>query len=199
MDGFRWVELEGKVLGLIGYGQVGSRVASRARAFNMTVLVYDPYVDEERLTRDGCSKTGLETLLKESDFVSIHAALTPETRHLISDRAISLMKPTAVVVNTARGGLIDEEALYKALKEHKIHSAALDVFEEDPVRRGNPLLELDNVTATPHSAGRSPEVEIRGYRQVALQAAAYLKGLKVDPMYISNREILREGGHGTPI
>jgi len=191
MDSFTWVELEGKTMGLIGYGQVGSRVSRRALAFDMRVLVYDPYVEDGRLSGDGCVRAELDDLLRASDFVSIHAALTPDTRHLIGERALGLMKPTAVIVNTARGSIIDEAALFRALRERRVHSAALDVFEEDPVRQGNPLLELDNVTATPHSAGRSPEVEARGYRQVALQAAAYLKGLNVDPVYVSNREVLR--------
>ncbi|TRO49292.1 gluconate 2-dehydrogenase [Candidatus Bathyarchaeota archaeon] len=191
MDSFRWVELEGKTLGLIGYGQVGSRVAKRALAFDMRVMVYDPYVEEARLSKDRCVKAELDALLKESDFVSIHTMLTPETEHMIDERALILMKPTAMLVNTARGGIIDEAALYQALKERRIHSAALDVFEEDPVKKSNPLLGLDNVTATPHSAGRSPEVEVRGYRQVAQQAAVYLKGLGVDPMYVSNRDVMR--------
>ena len=191
MDSFRWVELEGKTLGLIGYGQVGSKVSKRALVFGMKVLVYDPYLDEEVITKDGCVKADLDTLLKESDFVSIHASLTPETKHMINERTLSLMKPTAVIINTARGGIIDEAALFRALKENRLHGAALDVFEEDPIKQSNPLLELDNVTVTPHSSGRSPEVELRGYMQVAQQTTAFVMGLDVDPTYVSNREVLR--------
>jgi D-3-phosphoglycerate dehydrogenase len=191
MDSFQWMELEGKTLGLIGYGQVGTRVAKRALAFDMRVVVYDPYVDEATLIKDGCVNTSLETLLRCSDFVSIHAMLTPETRHMINEETLRLMKPSSVLVNTARGGIVDEPALYRALKEHRIYGAALDVFEEDPIKPSNPLLGLDSLTVTPHSAGRSPEVEVRGIRQVAQQAARFLRGDPVDPVYVSNKDVLR--------
>ncbi|MBN2335374.1 2-hydroxyacid dehydrogenase [Candidatus Bathyarchaeota archaeon] len=190
MDGFRWMELSGKTLGLIGYGQVGYRVAKRAKAFDMKVKVYDPYVDEKSLMKDGCIKTGLDELLATSDFVSVHAKLTPDTRHMLNEKTLRKMKPTAVLVNTARGGIIDEEALCTALRKGWIGGAALDVYEDDPIKPGNRLLELDNVTLTPHSAGRSPETEMRGYRQIAVQVASYLRGEGVDPVHVTNKAVL---------
>jgi len=190
MSGFRWMELEGKKLGLIGYGQVGERVAARAKAFGMNVMVYDPFVDAEMLRGEGCVKVGFDDLLASSDIVSIHARLTPETRHMIDGEALKKMKPTAILVNTARGELIDEAALVTALKEGWIAGAALDVFEDDPIKRGNQLLSLDNVTLTPHSAGRSPETEMRGYRQIAHQVASYLRGEDVNPIHVANKSVL---------
>ena len=100
------------------------------------------------------------------------------------------MKKTTVIINTARGEIIDEEALYRALTTGVIASAALDVFKMDPIRQDNPLIGLDNVTITPHSAGRSPDTEMRGYRQVALQVTAFLRGEDINPMYVSNKAVL---------
>ena len=185
-----WMELNGKTLGLIGYGQVGMRVSKRAHAFNMEVIVYDPYIPAELLENDGCKSVELDYLLKESDFVSIHAKLTPETKHLINKDTLETMKKNAVLINTARGEIVDEKALYNALKNNVIASAALDVVEEDPIKQGNPLIGLDNITLTPHTAGRSPDTEMRGYRQVAQQVANYLKGKEIPSMYISNKAVL---------
>ncbi len=190
MSGYRWMELEGKKLGLIGYGQVGRRVAARAKAFGMTVKVHDPFVEAEALREDECVKTGLDDLLASSDFVSIHARLTPETRHMIDAEALKKMKPTAILINTARGEIIDEEALVTALKEGWIAGAALDVFEDDPIKSRNQLLTLSNMTLTPHSAGRSPETERRGYRQIARQVASYLRGEGVDSVHVVNKPVL---------
>jgi D-3-phosphoglycerate dehydrogenase len=187
---FNWMELNGKTLGLIGFGQVGARVAKRAHAFGMNVIVFDPYIDASILESEGCDNIGLDYLLDKSDFISIHAKLTPETRHMINDETLAKMKRTAVVINTARGSIIDEEALFRALTNGVIASAAMDVFEEDPIKQDNPLIQLDNVTITPHSAGRSPDTEMRGYRQVALQVAAYLRGEEINPIYVSNKAVL---------
>jgi len=187
---FNWMELNGKTLGLIGYGQVGTRVAKRAHAFGMKVIVFDPYIDAAILEGEGCTSVELDKLLADSDFISIHAKLTPETHHMINDETLAKMKKTAVLINTSRGSIIDEEALYRALTNGVIASVALDVFEEDPVKQDNPLIQLDNVTITPHSAGRSPDTEMRGYRQVALQVAVYLRGEKINPMYVSNKAVL---------
>ena len=160
------MELNGKTLGLIGYGQVGMRVANRAHSFGMEVIVYDPYIPDVLLEKDGCMSVKLEKVLTKSDFVSIHAKLTSETRHMINADTLGKMKSTAVLINTARGEIIDEKALYNALKNKVIQAAALDVVEEDPIKPDNPLIELDNCTLTPHTAGRSPDTEMRGYRQV---------------------------------
>lgn len=187
---FNWMELNGKTLGLIGYGQVGARVAKRAHAFGMNVIVFDPYLETSILEDEGCTSVELNKLLGDADFISIHAKLTPETHHMINDKTLAKMKKTAVLINTARGSIIDEEALLMALTKGVIASAALDVFEEDPIKQGNPLIQLENVTITPHSAGRSPDTEMRGYRQVALQVAAYLRGEEINPMYVSNKAVL---------
>jgi D-3-phosphoglycerate dehydrogenase len=190
LDSYDFQELGGKTLGLIGFGEVGKRVAKRARAFGMSVQVFDPYITAKALTKEDCSKTELEPLLRTSDFVSIHAKLTPETTHMLNAGRLAMMKPSAVIINTARGEIIDEKALYEALKSKKITSAALDVFEEDPVKQNNVLLTLENVTVTPHTAGRSPEVEKRGYQQVAEATAKYLRGDEIKRSQIANPKVL---------
>ena len=190
LETFEWMEANGKTLGLIGYGQVGSRVAKRARAFDMKVIVYDPYIDQQVLIDEECTPTDLDNLLRVSDFISIHAGLSPDTLHMINADAFSKMKKTAVLVNSARGSIVDEKALYDALKNGVIASAALDVVEEDPIKKDNPLLSLENITLTPHTAGRSPDTEMRGYRQVAQQVAKYLCGEKIQPMYVANKAVL---------
>ena len=190
LDSFNWMELNGKTLGLIGFGQVGTRVAKRAHAFGMNVIVYDPYIETSILGSAGCACVKLDHLLKDSDFISIHAKLTPETHHMINDETLPKMKKTTVLINTARGEIIDEDALFRALSKGVIASAALDVFEQDPIQWDNPLIQLDNVTITPHSAGRSPNTEMRGYRQVALQVASFLRGEEINPIYVSNKAVL---------
>lgn len=194
LDSFEWMEANGKVLGLIGYGQVGSRVAKRAKAFDMRVIVFDPYIDGQILVDEGCEPVDLDKVLRISDFISIHAGLSPDTHHMINAEAFSKMKKTAVLVNSARGSIVDEKALYDALKDGVISSAALDVVELDPIKSDNPLINLKNITLTPHTAGRSPDTEMRGYRQVAQQVARYLRGEEIQPMYISNKAVLNKSG-----
>ena len=193
LGSFNWMEANEKVLGLIGYGQVGSRVAKRAKAFNMRVIVFDPYIDESILRDEGCEPVDLDILLRGSDFISIHAGLSQETHHMVNKEAFSKMKRTAVLVNTARGSIVDEDALYEALKDGVIASAALDVVEDDPIKSDNKLIQLDNITLTPHTAGRSPDTEMRGYRQIAQQVATYLRGKEINPMHIANRDVLKKG------
>jgi D-3-phosphoglycerate dehydrogenase len=150
-------DLRGKTIGIIGYGKVGRKVATRARGFEMTVLVYDPYADVD----DGVvTAVDLETLLRDSDFVSIHARLTPETKNLIGTRELAMMKSTAYLINTARSGIVDEEALVDVLEMKRIQGAALDVFLEEPISRNHPLKKLDNVVLTPHLAGSTVEAEL---------------------------------------
>jgi phosphoglycerate dehydrogenase-like enzyme len=180
------MESNGRVLGLIGYGQVGSRVAKRALAFDMKVIVYDPYIEDRILLEDGCISASLDEVLSESDFVSIHTKLSDETYHMINEKTLAKMKPTAVLINTARGSIVDEKALYNALKNGIITSAAIDVFEDDPIKPDNLLISLNNITITPHTAGRSPFTEIRGYQQIALQVARFLRGEEIQPQHISN-------------
>ncbi|MFH1268890.1 MAG: 2-hydroxyacid dehydrogenase [Planctomycetota bacterium] len=143
-------ELHEKTVGLVGYGAVGRLVAGYLDAFGSRVLAYDPFVKNDPAP---AALVDLETLLKESDVVSIHARLTDQTHHLIGEKELAWMKPSGVLVNTARSGLVDEEALVRALAERRIMGAALDVFDTEPLPPNHPLLELDNVTITPHLAG----------------------------------------------
>lgn len=156
------IDLDGKVLGIIGFGKIGSLVAKKCRyAFNMEILVYDPYVKEERVNEVEGRLVDLKILLKESDFVSIHTPLTNETKHLIGEKELKLMKPTSFIINMARGPIWDEKALAKALSEGWIRGAGTDVFEEEPPREDNPLLKLDNILLTPHMAALTKECVIR--------------------------------------
>ena len=146
------IELNGKTLGLIGLGAIGSAVAQRAKAFNMEVLVYDPYVDENRVTKMGYRRVQLDRLLRESDVVSIHSPLTTETKKLIGEQELNLMKKSAILINTARGTVVDESSLIEALKKRTIAGAGIDVLTQEPPRPDNPLLTLENVILTPHCA-----------------------------------------------
>jgi len=155
---FMGIELNNKTLGVIGMGRIGSQVVTRAKSFGMNVIVHDPYISEESADEMGVEIAELETLLKKSDIITIHVPLTKETKHLISYREFDMMKNTAFIINCARGGIVDEEALYKSLKEGEIAGAALDVFEEEPPE-DSPLLELDNVVLTPHIGASTVEAQ----------------------------------------
>jgi phosphoglycerate dehydrogenase-like enzyme len=153
----RGMELHGKTIGIVGLGRIGRLVAGKARAFGMQVLAYDPYVS----TSDTAELTTLDQVLRESDFVSLHPVLTPETHRLIDAAALALMKPTAYLINTSRGGVIDEPALIEALRNKKIAGAGLDVFETEPPELDNPLLHMQNVIGTPHGLGHADESLLR--------------------------------------
>lgn len=151
-------DVTGMTLGLIGLGNVGSRVADIARlAFGMRVLAHDPYVDDARFEARGVERRPLAELLAESDFVSIHCPRTPETEWMLGADEFALMKPTAYLMNTARGGILDEEALAAALREGRLAGAGIDVWDIEPPPLDHPLLALDNVVATPHIAGVTVE------------------------------------------
>jgi len=153
----RQVEIRGSTLGIVGLGAIGSRVAQIGKsAFNMRILACDPYIIPERAEQFGGKLVDMETLLKESDVVTTHTPLNEETRHLIGERELSLMKPTAILINTSRGPVVDEKALIKVLKQGKISGAGLDVFETEPLEKDSPLRSLDNVVMTPH-IGSTPE------------------------------------------
>ncbi|HIQ32257.1 MAG TPA: phosphoglycerate dehydrogenase, partial [Methanothermococcus okinawensis] len=173
---FKGIELYGKTLGVIGLGRIGQQVVKRAKAFGMNIVGYDPYIPEE-VARDLGVKLldDLNELCKVSDFITLHVPLTPKTRHIIGKEQISLMKRNAIIVNCARGGLIDERALYEALKEGRIRAAALDVFEEEPPRN-NPLLTLDNVIGTPHQGASTEEAQKSAGIIVAEQIVKILRG-----------------------
>jgi D-3-phosphoglycerate dehydrogenase len=168
----RLVELSGKTLGIVGCGRTGLLIARLARAgLGMRVLGYSPSADPARLARAGvASVSDLDTLLAASDVVSLHVPLTDSTRGLLDARRLSLMKPTAYLVNTARGGVVDEAALIRALAEGRIAGAGLDVFDSERMPPGYPLLALPNVILSPHAAGSSEEA----LRRTALAAARLL-------------------------
>jgi glyoxylate reductase len=148
------MDFAGATLGIVGFGRIGQAMAKRATGFDMRVLYYDPGASPSDPSLPAVS-TDLDTLLQESDFISIHVPLTPETRHLVNAEFLSKMKPKAVLVNTARGGVLDQVALYETLKENRIFAAALDVTDPEPLPLESPLLELDNCIIVPHIASAS--------------------------------------------
>jgi D-3-phosphoglycerate dehydrogenase len=150
------VEMRGKTLGIIGLGQIGRQVCRRAKGFGMQVVAYDPYPDERFARSWGVRYLSLDELLASADFVSLHAPVTPETRHLINPTTLAQMKPGAYLINTSRGELVDEAALAAALRQGRLAGAASDVFSKEPPG-DNPLLSLENFIATPHSAGQTEE------------------------------------------
>ncbi|MCK4439260.1 D-glycerate dehydrogenase, partial [Candidatus Bathyarchaeota archaeon] len=154
-------DVHGKTLGIVGMGRIGSAMVPRARGFNMDIIYYDCVRNPEKERELNIESRTLEELLENSDFVSMHVPLTPETHHMISEKQLRMMKPTAYLVNTSRGPVIDEEALYKALKRGWIAGAALDVHEKEPTDSDSPLLELDNMIVTPHIASASVETRTK--------------------------------------
>ncbi len=142
-------------VGLIGYGYIGSRVAKRLWGFESKVLVYDPFTDPEKLKAEGANPVGLDELLRESDFVSIHLRLSDKTEKFMGEEEFAKMKETAYFINTARSGLVDTDALVEALKNKKIGGAAIDVYDTEPLPSDHPYLKLDNITLTSHLAGTS--------------------------------------------
>lgn len=149
--------LHGQTLGLVGFGHAGKLVARKVSGFEVKVVVHDPYFSAEALAEYGVGSVSLDTLLAESDFVSLHCPLTKSTHHLIGERELKLMKRSAILINTSRGPIVDEQALIRALREGWIAAAGLDVFEQEPIDQQNPLLSLDNAVITPHIAGYSDE------------------------------------------
>jgi glyoxylate reductase len=148
-------DVHGATLGIVGLGQIGLAVARRARGFDMRILCHDRVPNPGAEAEVGSEHVDLERLLRESDFVSLHVPLSPETRHLIGERELSLMKPTAVLVNASRGAVVDQQALYAALKDGRIAAAGLDVAEVEPIPLDDPLLTLNNVVITPHVGSAS--------------------------------------------
>ncbi len=170
------VELEGKTIGVVGFGRIGYQVAKIANAFGMKVLLYDPYPKEERAKEVGGSFASLEDLLRESDVVTLHVPLVEATYHMINEERLKLMKPTAILINAARGAVVDTKALVKALQEGWIAGAGLDVYEEEPLPKDHPLTKLDNVVLTPHIGASTVEAQMRAGVQVAEQIVEILKG-----------------------
>jgi D-3-phosphoglycerate dehydrogenase len=177
MRGGQWprgtlADLEGKTLGIIGLGAIGRRVASLAAMFNMRLLAWTFGVDNGRAASVGARRVELEELLRQSDIVSIHLRLSPESRGLLTRERLTLMKPTAFLVNTARGAIVDRDALIDALQNQRIAGAALDVFHEEPIAANDPLLSLPNVVLSPHNAGTTHETTSAGLRKAVENIAS---------------------------
>jgi len=179
----RGMELLGKTLGLVALGRIGRLTAGFGRAFGMRVLAYDPYVDTSELAE----LVSLEDLLRQSDFVSLHPVLTPETFHLINAERLALMKPTAYLINTSRGGVIDEAALVAALRQGRPAGAGLDVFETEPPAVDNPLLGMPNVIGTPHGLSHADESLRRCAAMTEENVLAIVEGRL--PPYHVNRQV----------
>jgi D-3-phosphoglycerate dehydrogenase len=150
------VELYGKTMGILGLGAVGKAVAKRAAGFSMQVMACDPCIDERYVKAQGIVRTDFDSLIRGADFISLHLPLTAETRHIISGEVMKTMKPGAIIINTARGGLIDEGAAYELLRSGRLGGLGIDVYEEEPPKQP-PLFSLENVVATPHTASRTAE------------------------------------------
>ncbi len=176
---FEGHEIYGKTLGLIGSGRIGAEVAKRAQAFGMRVIAFDPYLPPEIAAKINVALVPKETVLRESDFISIHAALTPETRGMMGAKDLALMKKTAVLVNCARGEIVQEAALAEALKAGVIAGAALDVFEKEPPA-GSPLLSAPHVVFTPHLGASTHEAQARAGAIIAEQVMKALDGTRPD-------------------
>jgi len=184
--------LNGQRLGLVGLGNIGRLVASKARAFGLEVVAFDPYLREQHAYVDGIPLVDLDELMTGSDYVSVHCPLNESTRHLLGQRELSLMKPTAYLINTARGPIVDQAALVELLSRGALAGAGLDVFEQEPLAADDPLRGLDNVILTPHSASVSVESTIDCRRAAVEHVVTALRGGV--PTDVVNRAVLSRGG-----
>lgn len=168
--------LRNRTAGIIGFGIIGKNVATRLTAFGTNIIAYDPFCKKEEAAKYNVELLSLEELLKRSDYVLMHARLSEDTRKLLGEKEFALMKPTSIFINTARAGLVDEEALIKALQEKTIRSAALDVFSQEPLPLDHPFYKLDNVTLTPHRAGATVDTRLISLAMIVNQLDAYFSG-----------------------
>jgi len=182
-------ELSGSMVGIVGFGQTGRLVAEKLKGFDVGLAVCDPYVDESAIRLSGCRSADLETVLSESDIVSIHVRLSENTRGMIGEKELRTMKPSAYLINTARAGLIDLDALVMALAEGWIQGAAVDVYEREPAPVDHPLFSLDNVTVTTHRAGDTLNAYWKAPQLMGAQLAKHLAGER--PAFLANPHILR--------
>ena len=181
----------GETVGIVGLGNIGSAFARRVAAFEASVIAHDPYVDDAHFKALGVERVSLETLAERADYVSVHTLLNAETHHLINEAFLRRMKPTAMLINTARGPVVDEQALAQALTEKRLACAALDVWEHEPVANDNPLLRMDNVIATPHAAFFSSSAVARIPRRCGEEVARVLTGRR--PLNAVNPEVYAPG------
>ncbi|MFC1924921.1 NAD(P)-dependent oxidoreductase [Chloroflexota bacterium] len=172
----RGVDLAGKTAGIVGLGAIGFEVAKRLRSFDMELLVYDPFIDPEKITKAGARQVEMRELMEKSDFITLHCAVSAETENLIGPEMIDLMKPAACLVNTAGWEIVDERSLLDALKTGRIAGAAFDIYETHPVPLQSPLLELDNVVLTPHIGGATDGTVERYSRIMTEEIERFLAG-----------------------
>ena len=180
--------MRGRVLGILGYGRIGYALAQRAIPHGLKILVHDPYITADRVADIGAELVDKDRLVTESDFISVHAPLTPETHHTIGEPELRAMKPTTYLINTARGPLIDEYALARAIDAGWIAGAGIDVLEQEPPPPNHPLIGLDRAVVTPHAAFLSEESLLELERRAALSVVRVLQGRM--PEYVWNREVL---------
>lgn len=183
--------LHGETVGIVGLGNIGSAFARRVAALETTVIAHDPYVDDARFAALGVERVSLEALAERSDYVSVHTLLNAETHHLIGEAFFRRMKPTAILVNTSRGAVVDERALIRALEEKRLAGAALDVWEREPVAADNPLLRMDNVIATPHAAYFSTAAVAQVPRRCGEEVARVLRDER--PINVVNPAVYAPG------
>ncbi|MCL0099944.1 C-terminal binding protein [Dehalococcoidia bacterium] len=188
--GMRIMRLRGKSLGIVGFGRIGRAVAEKAKVFGMDILAYDPFLTPEGAARSGGRQVDLDTLLKESDFVTLHTPLIPETHNLIGEEQLALMKQDAFLINAARGGLIDENALYNALTTNQIAGVGVDVLEDLNPPMDHRLIQLGNVIVTPHTAFFSQEAVLELEERAASEVASVLENRVPDN--IVNPEVLSQ-------
>lgn len=183
-------ELGGKRVGLVGFGNIGTLVAKKLSGFEMDVVVYDPYTPADKIKAAGCTPVSLEELFETSDFISVHARLTADNKKMINADLIGRMKKTAIFINTGRAGLVDYDALAKALQNHAIMGAALDVFNSEPIEEDSPFIGLDNVTLTTHIAGTTADALNNSPYLLMEDIDKLLKG--GEPRFIVNPEVLQQ-------
>lgn len=184
-----WVpQLKDKNVGIVGFGYIGRLVSQKLSGFGVKCLVYDPFVSADEVRRLGCIPVDKDTLFADSDFVTIHARLTEATKNMVGEREFRRMKPTAYLVNTARAGLLDQNALIAALQENRIAGAGLDVFQDEPLKPDSPLLSLDNVTLSTHIAGTTKEALSRSPELLMEDIQKLLNAQ--EPRFVVNKEAL---------
>lgn len=184
------IEIFGKTLGIIGFGAIGRETSKRAICLGMKVLACDPYVEKNIIERHSVEAVGLETLLKNSDFVSLHVPLTQSTKHMIGKEQLKMMKKSAFLINTSRGGIVDERALVEALKEGYISGAALDAFEQEPLPEDSILYDCPNLVLTPHAGAHTYEA-IYKMNMMSAQAVVDFFDGKI-PLHVANEKVVEK-------
>ncbi len=180
--------MRGATLGIIGFGPIGRRVAQSVQGWDMDIVAYDPYVSQEQADPLGVQMTSFDALLERSDFITIHCPLTPETYHMLDDEAFSKIKPDCILVNDARGAIVDEAALIRALESGRLWAAGLDVTEQEPLPEDSPLRRMEDVVLTPHVAAYSPDSRADLYEEICEVCIDVVQGRI--PRFVVNREVL---------